>query len=112
MHHTKKTSYFLLLAVLLLLCACSNGNGTKTVKADKFTDLIFTDDTLTPNPDFAWDMTTEEFLAKVYRPDIFDESSDTFEPYRYSYNEESKISTFTPFLAYQIQSSLLRQRLV
>lgn len=104
MKYKKKMNYFLLLAVLLLFCACSNGDGTKTVKADKFTDLIFKDDTLAPNPDFAWDMTTEEFLAKVDRPDIFNESSDTFEPYRYSYNEESKISTFTPFLAYQIQS--------
>lgn len=48
--------------------------------------------------------TTHEHLSKVYQADIFDSSSKNFEQYRYSYSEETKISTFNPFITYKITS--------
>lgn len=100
----KRTIGICLSLVLLLLCGCSNShdNGVKTVKVSNFTDLIFDKDVLLPNPDFAWGMTTDDFLSKVYGADTMDPDSENFDNYRYSHSEEANITTFSPPISYAI----------
>lgn len=104
MNIKKKSGIVSLFIVIVLLCGCSNHDKVKTIKASKFTDLIFDQNDSIPSTGFTWNMTTDEFLSKVYRADIFDSGSKNFEEYRYSYSEETQISTFHPFITYKITS--------
>lgn len=104
MNIKKNSKALLFFIVIFLLCGCSHNDGMKTVKTSKFTDLIFDKNLSIPSTDFTWNMTTDEFLSKVYRADIFDSDSKNFEQYRYSYSEETHISTYSPFITYKINS--------
>lgn len=97
--------YSILVVILVSLCGCSqeDSEGNKTVKVSKFTDLIFQEDELVPNPDFSWNITTDDFVSKVYRGDIFNPESDTFDEYRYYHSDETGITTFTPLITYDIE---------
>lgn len=99
-----RTKACALLAAMALLAGCSGSDQIKTVKADRFTDLIFAKEQSVPCDDFSWNMTTEEFLDRVYRPEVFDSQSEAFEEYRYSYAEETRISTFSPFVSIRLRS--------
>ncbi len=47
-------------------------------------------------------MSTEDFLAKVYRADMLRPDSETFDFYRYHYIEEKDITTYTPPIEYKV----------
>lgn len=99
----KHKKIFVLIALILifLLAGCGNAgkSDTKTIKVSQFTDLIFDGTDLLPNTDFAWNMSRDDFLSKVYRADVLDPGSETFNEYRYSHSKETNITTYTPMIA-------------
>lgn len=100
----RKIFIFIAAISIFLLYGCGNSgkSGAKTVKAAQFTDLIFDNTDLLPNTDFTWNMGKEDFLSKVYRADILDPDSGTFDEYRYSHSRETNTTTFTPLISYTV----------
>lgn len=101
-----KYKFYLVAATVLMLILCGCGSlgksDIKSVKVSNFTDLIFDDGVFVPNTEFAWNMSEDDFLSKVYGADRMDPDSENFDEYRYSNSEETNITTFTPPVSYRI----------
>lgn len=82
--------------MILVFWGCGDRGAldVKTVKASRFTDLVFDGDALTPGQGFNWQMGTEDYLSKVYGADTMKPGSESFNEYRYFYSEEMGVSMY------------------
>ena len=97
-------SCFLVIVVFLTAYFVFRDTGVKSVRVSKISKLIFHKDELVPGTGFVWNMGIDDFLSKVYGADTLKPDSQSFDKYRYSYQEEISITTLRPPLLFSIDN--------